>query len=710
MSDTLDVGAGPSPSQGESEITDSIGNTQTIFFDNVSPIFDSVPAPVLNITPTILSPLNASNAINYTEGNDPTLMPNPAWGAVTVDSYGPLNFTNKNNLVIDAAVGDDTVTVNNTGTPSGLAAINVTGGGGNDTLVVNADDNLVSSADVTSTTVNIPAATPVAIGYAGMSQISIINSIDALTGFATTIAAVQDVPLNNVPVGSFGFTDQPPAELSSASAFSAAINWGDGTAVTAGTIVQLPPIGGVVNFQVSGTHTYTTLPAAGTFPVSVTIFDQGSSRTFTVNNVPVTIVANAGATTAVSPIASSASVAVASLSPSSGLTFTGIEGIAPTTSPLIGTFTDANPAATIADFTSGTGSVVVNWGDGSAQETLSAVDLSMVGTPNGLTFQINASHTYAEEGQYAVTITVTNVGGAATDITSTAIISDADPPIVLTGSVNLAADSGQSTGTLTVTNNNEPDFTGTSGPLSWVTLYATPAGGTPIKIGTVQAQTNGAWNVASALALPNNTYAITATAVDQFGATTTTAPVVIAPALEIDTVAPVIKALSFRRRHATLTVTFQDILSGMDLASLDNRAFYHLSGKPLVRSAHVPRVIRATRIIVTPGATPTAPVVVKVVFHHGREMRGGRYALEIISGSGDSGIDDNAENALSGTYYGVFPTGDGRPGGNLQALIKTYHNIIKPMVPVPAGYVSPSAAIDPSARTKTSSRKRGQEP
>jgi hypothetical protein len=70
----------------------------------------------------------------------------------------------------------------------------------------------------------------------------------------------------------------------------------------------------------------------------------------------------------------------------------------------------------------------------------------------------------------------------------------------------------------------------------------------------------------------------------------------------------------------------------------------------------------------------------------------------------NKGIEDNAENALSGTYYGVFPTGDGRPGGDFQAWIETYHNIVKPSVPVPAGYVPPSAAIDPPVGTSASSR------
>ena len=33
--------------------------------------------------------------------------------------------------------------------------------------------------------------------------------------------------------------------------------------ITAGTIVQLPPLSGVVSFQVFGSHTYTTLPPSG---------------------------------------------------------------------------------------------------------------------------------------------------------------------------------------------------------------------------------------------------------------------------------------------------------------------------------------------------------------------------------------------------------------------------------------------------------------
>src|SRR5262249_27515503 len=161
-------------------------------------------------------------------------------------------------------------------------------------------------------------------------------------------------------------------------------------------------------------------------------------------------------------------------------------------------------------------------------------------------------------------------------------------------------------------------------------------------------------------------YQITATATDQFGVQTA-GPTVVAPALEIDTAGPVITGLSFNRLNATLYVTYQDNLSGMDLASIENSNFYRLSGKQLAANVHVPPVILPTSITLTPGATPTSPVVATVVFHHGKQLRGGLYRIQIASGSGNSGVEDNAENAMSGTFYGFFPTGNGRPGGNFSA-------------------------------------------
>ena len=76
-----------------------------------------------------------------------------------------------------------------------------------------------------------------------------------------------------------------------------------------------------------------------------------------------------------SPPGGGVTVLDAPLTGSTGNEITGIEGNS-TGTVLLGTFTDANQGATVADFTTGGGSVVVNWGDGSAPQTLAAANLT----------------------------------------------------------------------------------------------------------------------------------------------------------------------------------------------------------------------------------------------------------------------------------------------------------------------------------------------
>ena len=457
------------------------------------------------------------------------------------------------------------------------------------------------------------------------------------------------------------FTD--PNTLATVADVNAALavgGWGDGTPTAAGVVLVVQQIGvtpltsatdpGAPIFEVLGNHTYAEETAAGlpnTLSVIVTTLG-GVSTTLT------------------SPPGGGVTVLDAPLTSSNGTTITGIEGTS-TGTILLGTFTDANQGATVADFSSGGGSVVVKWGDGTAAETLTAADLTVLGSPNGVIFTIDASHTYAEEGTYAYTVTVTDAGGATTVISGSAKIADApltaaavqptvsadeattfpvpefggapsnnpgqlfsgpvavfsdanplpptgsssiadftatidwgdgtpltagtivallggptydvtgshtyatsgvnggdgtykiqvfvvdtggarltlidtatvaDNPITVTGQLNPASDSGLSTGTPDVTDVTQPDFFGTvlatlpSGatvpePYAHVSLFATLSGGTPVSIGTVQAGSDGSWNITSGVTLAAGRYTITATAVDQFGetTTTTTAPV-----------------------------------------------------------------------------------------------------------------------------------------------------------------------------------------
>jgi uncharacterized protein (TIGR03118 family) len=364
----------------------------------------------------------------------------------------------------------------------------------------------------------------------------------------------------------------------------------------------------------------------------------------------------------------------------------------------VASFTNTNPAATVSEYTY----VLIDWGDGKPESAGTVSQPGGAGTP----FIVSGTHVYADAGvnggvgHYPITVNLTDQDGLTLTIANTAAV--ADVPIVITGAVNPSSISGQSTGTSDVTKDDQPDFYGTSEAFSAVTLYATPtSGGTALKIGTGVTQADGIWNIASVVALPSNSYTITATAIDQYGETTA-GPVTIVPSLVVDTVGPVITALTFDRADATLTVTFQDNLSGMDMASVEDSAFYHLSAKPLANDVHVLPLVLPTSITVTPGATPTSPVVVTVVFQHGALLRGGSYTVVINSGSGNTGIEDNAENALSGNFYGTFPTGNGRPGGEFLAVINTFHNVVEPFIPAKDGYVPPSlAVIDPPQPAKS---------
>ena len=68
---------------------------------------------------------------------------------------------------------------------------------------------------------------------------------------------------------------------------------------------------------------------------------------------------------------------------------------------------------------------MIDWGDGSPAQTLTAANFAMIGSPNGVTFVLNADHVYAEEGTYSYTITVTDPGGSTTLVGGSAIIADA---------------------------------------------------------------------------------------------------------------------------------------------------------------------------------------------------------------------------------------------------------------------------------------------
>jgi hypothetical protein len=101
-----------------------------------------------------------------------------------------------------------------------------------------------------------------------------------------------------------------------------------------------------------------------------------------------------------------------------GGSVTGTEGISG--SFQVASLVDANPIAPATDFTSGAGSILIDWGDGM---TSSGTVLQPGGV--GTTFFVQGTHTYAQEGSHTISVTVTDVGLMMASTTTSVTINDA---------------------------------------------------------------------------------------------------------------------------------------------------------------------------------------------------------------------------------------------------------------------------------------------
>lgn len=274
------------------------------------------------------------------------------------------------------------------------------------------------------------------------------------------------------------FTDADP--YASVYDYQATIFWGDGQS-SPGTV----RIDGQGGFNVSGTHTY----EEGIYPLSVQIADVGGA----------TATANSTVFVADAPLAAAA-VAV---NATEGGAFAGT----------VATFTDANPYATAGDFTA-----TITWAQG--QTTAGTVTVNPAGG-----FAVTGAFTYAEEGTYPISVTVTDQGGASAQVSSSATVADA--PLTAAG-VSASATEGVSLSGVVATftdanpNSTAADFTATitwgDGHTSAGTITANPAGGFAVSGANTYAE--------------EGSYPVSVSIVDQGGATaaaSTTAAVVDAP-------------------------------------------------------------------------------------------------------------------------------------------------------------------------------------
>ena len=169
----------------------------------------------------------------------------------------------------------------------------------------------------------------------------------------------------------------------------ASLGWGDG-GVTYGTLTS----NGQGGYTISGTHTYAEETSSNNpETLTVTVLDQ---------------------TTGLVAARGTASVTIAD----AALSATGQNVTAwihqTTGSIAVATFTDANTAAPVSDFTAS-----VNWGDGSGSSPATVEP-----TPGGAQgqFTVLAAHTYASTGNFTIQTSITDVGSSVANPTSTATV------------------------------------------------------------------------------------------------------------------------------------------------------------------------------------------------------------------------------------------------------------------------------------------------
>jgi hypothetical protein len=163
---------GPNPGQGTSVITGPAG-TETVFFENLAPVLDTVVASSLTVNATA-----ADNAISYSVGSV------SANGKVSIDSQEPIEFANKTTLTINAGAGQDTISVNNSSTPTGLTGITINGDdpASGDTLIVTGTGSAVGVNTSTNTITGATGASgAVPISYSGIENLNLATGIGDLT-------------------------------------------------------------------------------------------------------------------------------------------------------------------------------------------------------------------------------------------------------------------------------------------------------------------------------------------------------------------------------------------------------------------------------------------------------------------------------------------------------------------------------------------------
>jgi PKD repeat protein len=472
-------------------ITDDNGGTTAQTFqvtvDNVAPTV----AATTNKTVNEGAVLNIPNVVTFTDpGFNNPLDPNGAtvesftfsinWGDGTNPDAGAVPAGN----VVNGGVGVLTTGFLNgshTYADDGLYTVSVT----------ITDDNSGATTKTFQVTVN-----------------NVAPAVSIVGNKAVTEGAVLSIP-NVVTFTDPGFNNPANPNGASVESFTYSINWGDGTAADAGPVTNVVNggVGVLTTGALDGSHTYAD---DGTYTVTVTITDDNggaTSKTFqvTVNNVAPTVAIAADKT----------------------ITEGGYLNV-----PSLVTFTDpgfdnpANPnGASVETFT-----YSINWGDGTAVETGSVPNVTpgSVGVPtSGF---LDGAHTYADDGVYTVSVTITDDNGGATTKTLQVTVNNVAPTVAIVG--NKAVAEGTQLTVPSVVTFTDPGFDNPANPLgatvetftysvNWGDGTNPDTGSVPnVTVGGVGVPTSGFLDAAHTYA-DDGVYTVSVTITDDNGGATT---------------------------------------------------------------------------------------------------------------------------------------------------------------------------------------------
>lgn len=360
------TGTGLTDANGQAKFT--VANSGVAGSDTISASFTNDSGNVERALSTInfQGPNNVSATAENITGTEGTALGSPVVATFNDPSGSVTSWTTQINW------GDGTSsfqTLSSTGTTS---QVNLTG------------DHTYSAPGTYTVTTTITDAS-------NSSDTTTVTSIARISKGQITVQG-QPVSATEGPgfsgaVASFTNTDHSTTPAS----YAATIDWGDGSATSAGTVTAVSGTPG--SFTVSGGHTYAE---AGTYTIHVTVAG-GDDPTTSASGSGTATVAEATITVSAGTIAAT-----------TGTPFSG----------QVATFTDGDPLTPAGDYTAS-----VQWGDGA----------SSAGTVSGSggSFTVNAAHTYTTAGSYPLTVTVHETDGASG--TGSGSVGASDTTLTVTG-------------------------------------------------------------------------------------------------------------------------------------------------------------------------------------------------------------------------------------------------------------------------------------